>query len=272
VEVGLHSGDLPAGLVESSRLAGSIDQTQYAFRAALVYPLIVCGMAYVGLVAFCLFFVPTLERVSLGLRIPVGSALQVLQMLREALPYWVAIPPAMLLVWIAAACKARKRNGLSENLHVKARSWVPGMSRVVFQERCANYAETAVKLLDSGTALDESLKLAAESAGDPRLTSGTKTLVEAVSRGELPSDQSAEAKQFPPFLRWALWHSEPTVGRARALQMAADIYRQSAQRRAEKLQWIVPVVLSAVIGGTATLLFGLALFLPVVQLLEELAS
>jgi hypothetical protein len=54
--------------------------------------------------------------------------------------------------------------------------------------------------------------------------------------------------------------------------MAADIYRVSAARRQERLRTIVPLIACMVLGGSVTLLYGLALFLPVVQMLLGLAS
>ena len=39
--------------------------------------------------------------------------------------------------------------------------------------------------------------------------------------GQTPSDDSPTAVRFPPFLRWAIWHSEDTTGRAATLEIAA---------------------------------------------------
>src|SRR5262245_36380701 len=61
VQLGLRSENLAAGLIGSNRLAVSAQQSQRATRLALIYPLIVCGFAFVGLVGFCVFFVPVLE-------------------------------------------------------------------------------------------------------------------------------------------------------------------------------------------------------------------
>jgi hypothetical protein len=53
--------------------------------------------------------------------------------------------------------------------------------------------------------------------------------------------------------------------------MAADTYRASAQRRLERWRVAMPLALCVVVGGGATLLYGLALFVPIVDLLEALA-
>lgn len=272
VQLGLHSGNLATALDGSSRLAESIDNSRYALRAAFFYPLIVCGLAYVGIVAFCLFFVPTLENLYHDLRIPAGSGLRALQTLRDTLPYWVAIAPVALLLWIAWRMWNRSRRGSLLFLTVGESTWLPGMSRVVFQERSANFAEAVARLLEKRTPFGEAVRLAADASGDARLTEGAEALAAGLADGELPADNSPEARRFPPFLRWALWHSETTIGRDRALRMAAGIYRQSAQRRADRLRLIAPMVVSVVLGGGVVLLYGLALFVPVVQMLRALAN
>ena len=272
VQFGIRSGNLSTALHGSSRLAESIDESQYALRAAFFYPLIVCSLAYVGIVAFCLFFVPALENVYQGLRISSGSGLRVLQMLSDTLPYWVAVPPVAMLLWYFWRMWNRSRRSQSMAVTIGDSTWIPGMSQVLFQERCANFAETVAKLLEKETPLEEALRLAAGASGDARLTKGAQALAAGLVQGELPADDSPEARRFPPFLRWALWHSETTIGRDRALRMAAGIYRQSAQRRADRLRLFAPMIVGIVLGGGVTLLYGLALFVPVAQMLRALAS
>ena len=116
------------------------------------------------------------------------------------------------------------------------------------------------------------MPLAAGACGDAQLLDAAKSLAAAFAHGGVPGDDNAAAKQFPPFLRWALLHSEATTGRARALRMAADIYRQAAKRREERLRIVAPMVVCVVLGGGVTLLYGLSLFVPVVQLLRAMAS
>jgi general secretion pathway protein F len=56
-----------------------------------------------------------------------------------------------------------------------------------------------------------------------------------------------------------------------ALRHAAVTYRRRALNHAELVRVFLPTILMFVIGATATLLFALALFLPLTSLLENLA-
>ena len=73
------------------------------------------------------------------------------------------------------------------------------------------------------------LVIAGDASGDADLREGARLLADAVHEGRLPGDDSPVALRFPPFLRWAIWHSDATTGRVRALQIAARMYRRGGQ-------------------------------------------
>ena len=56
----------------------------------------------------------------------------------------------------------------------------------------------------------------------------------------------------------------------RASSRAASIRR--ATRRQRRVQAVVPRVIGLALGGTAALLYGLALFVPVIEMLRGLAA
>jgi general secretion pathway protein F len=270
VLLGLRSGDLNAGLGGSTRVAESADASRYTFQSAFVYPLILCGFAFVGVIVFCRYFVPSLAGIYNSLRMSPGAGLQILESLRSTLPYWIVIPPLALLLWLFRRWHAGPQHVFSASRGPT--SWLPTVARTLFYERCANFAESLATLLERGTSFEESLPVVAEVCGDRRLAEGARSLAAAYREGQNLSDQSSAALKFPPFMRWALLHSEATTGRPRALRMAADIYRLSAQRRQERLRIVAPIVVCVVLGGGVTLLYGLSLFVPIVELLRALAS
>jgi type II secretory pathway component PulF len=272
VQFGLRSGNLAAALVGSNRLAESLDDLGHAVRQSILYPLVVCGLAYAGLVAFCLFFVPTLDDLHREMRLQPGAGLRVLQTLRETLPYWVAIPPAALALLAGWQMVSGSQHGLSRGLAARLLRWLPGMSRAIHEQRCANFAETLATLLDAGAPLDEALRLAAGALGEASQADDVQALAASASAGTAIAEDSQAVLRLPPFLRYALWRADAGIGRERALRMAAGLYRDSSRRRAERVRIIAPLVLCVVFGGGATLLYGLALFVPVVEMLRSLAQ
>lgn len=269
---GLHTGNLSAALNGSSRLAASVDESRFAFETALIYPLIVCSLAYVGLIGFSLFLVPTLEDTYTSMGIAPGPGLRVLQVLRDTLPFWAAIPPILLIVLVARWVRSQSQRAAAGVSTSGLLRWLPGVSRILFQERCARFAASLAELLDNQVPLNEALPIAGTSSGDADLREGASSLAAAFEEQQTPADVSPVALRFPPFLRWAIWHSDATIGRARALRIAARTYDEAAEQRVERLQTIAPMAALVLIAGTITLLYGLALFVPVVEFLCKLAA
>ena len=270
-QLALASGDLSTALTAASRKAQALDDSWHALRLSLVYPLVICGLAYVGLVLFALLLVPHLQLAYRDMQIQPGSGMEVAGSLRSTLPYWVAIPPLALLLGAAIGRKASPRtaaNGRRAGLV----GWLPGMSQAIAEHRLTSFAETLASLLDAGLPLPEALRMAAANWEDASLERETRSLAQSLERDSALPDDPQTASEFPPFLRWAIWHGDGPVGRPRALRMAANVYRQSAQRRIERLRVAVPLAACVVLGGGVTLLYALALFVPVAQMLQGLAA
>jgi general secretion pathway protein F len=269
VLVALRTGNLSAALDEASSSAESIEHLRHAVRFSLLYPLMIATLAYAGLVLFCWYFVPTLENIYRDARLAPGSGLRVLQALRETLPYWIAIPPlALLLVAIWSRLGSRPTTASARPSGIL--SWIPAAGRVSFENRRAVFAETLASLLEAEVSLPEAIRLAAPAWEDEGLQREMLDMATAEERGTLSSDGSGGA-QLPPFLRWAIWHGDESIGRPRGLRMAARTYREAAQRRVDRLRLAAPVITCVVLGGGLTLLYGLALFVPMAQLLRSLA-
>src|SRR5262249_49081842 len=118
----------------------------------------------------------------------------------------------------------------------------------------------------------EALRVAGDGCGDAELRATALRLAENVSSGSLQEVDDASAKRLPPFLRWAIWHADETTGRVRALQIAARMYRETAERRGARVRTVAPLVALVLVAGTATLVYALLLFVPLVQLLYGLSA
>jgi hypothetical protein len=146
-----------------------------------------------------------------------------------------------------------------------------GVAPVVHRERYAFFAAAMSGLVDRGVSFDAALVVAATASRDAGLIALTRA-ESGRSADENAADKNGVPQRLSPLLRWALWESEPAVSRARALEIAAHVYRQASRDRAGRVRVLAPMFASAVVGGGVTLLFGLAVFLPVVELLLSIAS
>ena len=96
VRAGLRCGRLPAALEGLSRYTQSLLDVRQSFRAALVYPFIICMLAYGLFVGSCLFLVPEHVHLFADAGSEGGTVFRVVRMLCDSLPFWVAIPPVSL--------------------------------------------------------------------------------------------------------------------------------------------------------------------------------
>jgi general secretion pathway protein F len=268
--LGLRGGDLNAPLDAANRVARSVDEGRYTIRSAFVYPLILCGLVFCGLILFCQYLVPSLDTIYNGLHLPPGSGLRALRSLRDALPYWVILVP-LLCAFAFWRWRAASRRALQGNPSAAVTTWLPGTAKTILQQRSANFAVSLATLLDQHIPIAEALPIAAGACVDAKLGAAAESLAAAFKAGSSVADNSPTAIAFPPFLRWALLDSETTTGRPRALRLAAGIYRDAVRRREDRLRIVAPLAVCVVIGGGATLLYGLSLFVPVVQLLRTIA-
>lgn len=262
VQLGLKSGSFSTALAQSHRLAQAVENSRDTAGLSLLYPLVVCSLAFVGLVSFCLFLVPVMDNIYRSVHLPAGLGLRTLDSLRHSLPYWAGILPLGLLLFAGWSTRSRRT---TESRVGGLTSILPGTRQAIFHEQAANFAEAVATLLDSGASLAEAMDIAADAWSDPALVAFTRTLAARVTAAQPPLDDNHLAHRFPPFLLWALLHSEASTGRSRALRMAAGLYREMARRRQDRLRVAAPLVAAVVMGGGATLLYGLALFAPVID-------
>jgi type II secretory pathway component PulF len=271
VQVGLRSGRLDAALDGSQRVAETVEQTRNGVRSAFVYPLIVCGLVLLGLAGFRIYLVPILSDVYASMRVAPGRALRLLATLPGELNVWLMIGGAALATLIAWWLLKRSRFAPGGSASNGLWRHTPGASQAIAQERWASFASSLGALVAAETPLPEALRLAACASGDAAVGNAARGLANSLDNQTAPTTDNPAGAAFPPFLRWALLESEPAVGRARALAMAADLYRDSASRNIERVRVVTPMMACILLGGGAVLLYGLALFVPITELLAGIA-
>jgi type IV pilus assembly protein PilC len=267
VQLALAGGNLPAALAGARNIAQERDETRHAIRAALRYPLLICTLAYAGLILFCLTFVPKLETMYESMGIRRGWGLALAQLLGETLPYWVLIPPVVLVLVVLWLRWTTTVGGATRSF-----AWIPGMAKLAADQELARFAATLAGHLEAGAPLPAALQSVAAVWDSDACQQATLQLATELARGQVPNDQTFPMQHMPPLLRWAICHADDALGRSRALRMASEHYRDAAERRTSRLRVLAPVVTCAVIGGGVTLLYALALFIPVAQMIQGLAG
>jgi hypothetical protein len=175
------------------------------------------------------------------------------------MPVWgIVIPLVVILAVIGWRSRSARMSW----------SWMPGSGPYFRAVRSATIARQLATLLESGCSLDQSLALL-----------GLSTAGDAATAGAAGGDSTASGEagdhrvpsNFPPLLQWALSGDLGGERPADVLRFVADTYRQTAQRQAKIWRYVAPSICGVVLGGCVVLGYGLSLFLPLVQLLKDVA-
>jgi type II secretory pathway component PulF len=148
------------------------------------------------------------------------------------------------------------------------------MNSILASYETANFAELLALLLEHRVTYPESLVLAAESTGNRRMMRAARELADAITRGEAPAAalETIDRRAFLPMLRWVLATGQAQGSLVRGLQNLGQHYRKRGKYQAEKLAIFLPTILMIAIGAGATLFYALALFIPLLNMLRQLAE
>jgi general secretion pathway protein F len=145
---------------------------------------------------------------------------------------------------------------------------------MVRDARLASFSEILGLLVQHEVPLAPAVRLAGDASGDAELSKSAGQLGNALASGiQLgTSTTAARSGELPRFLVWLIGAGETKQVLAPFLNQTAEMYRRSAIKRAEWIRFYLPLLMTLVIGGVAVLLYALALWVPLTNLLEEAAT
>lgn len=270
VEAGLRAGRLPAALEALTSFAGVVLDLRRKIGFALLYPLIVAALAY-GL--FLLFILELARRIHQTydlIGIPIPPALRFVGSMGESIAYWGWIPPLALIVLVVAWRWTGGVRGLQLLSGRTPLRWIPGVRRITDNLQASNFAALLALMVDHDVPLPEGITLSAESVTDARFTASAREIAASVERGESLHD-SVDHCVIPSYLRWLMAAKEQQGDLAGGLRAASAMYRRRADDQSAYLRLLFPLVAAVLIGGGATLVYALTMFLPLTETLRDLA-
>lgn len=279
VNAGLMAGQLSAALECISAFARTLGDMRRRIAMALIYPAIVLILAYALFLGFIAVLVPRLLGAYDDFRLPLQGSLKLLQHLQRTMLYWGPVFPALVVLsvvgWIALRSNTfrlprRSANSLSGFEWIGPFGWLPWSRRIVHNYELANFADLLALLTKHNTPLPDAVLLAAEATSDARIVRDATRIAEQLRNG-LPLNQAlGDCQALPSFLKWILTAGEGQGALSSALEQAGELYRRRALSQAEWFKLLFPVAVALIVGGGATLMYALTLFLPLTQFLQDL--
>lgn len=274
VVAGIRSGRLAAAMEGMSSLIRRAAETRRLVAVSLIYPLLVLAVAY-------LLFVFTLTKCFPALVaayrdfVPGSKVVELLDWLAQTAPHWAPwLPLAALLLFVLWWIRSQ-RAWRAEGRRGSAKGWFserfPTIGDLLYAGRVATFAEVLALLVEHDVPLSEAIVLAADAGGDRRLRESGRELAERIQRGERLS-AAPSCPGMPPILGWLLITYVNQTQLVAALRRAADSYRRRAQWMLHWLSISLPFWLTIGIGGTAVVLYAVAVFAPWCRILYELSQ
>ena len=271
VEAGMRSGRLSAALESTTASARRVSEVRRVIVGGVIYPVLVLLVAW-GLFVFSVVeLAPRVAPVLAGFESPAAGLVARVAGWGPWAAYWGPVVPGVVLLavvaWWIGARRALLAHPRSAGLLV---GWLPWTGAILRSASNATLAEVLAMLVENNVPLHEGLMLAAESVGDPQMLAAAREMADAIQRGQWPSGRPM-GKGFPPLLGWLFLAGRERPALLSALRVAADTYRRRAAQQAELARVLLPVAMTVAIGGTVTLLYGLAMFAPWILTLRRLA-
>ena len=272
VEAGLRSGRLATALEGLATYARGYAEARRSIGLAFVYPLTVLALAYALFVFMAAVVMPRFVASFDSLGIPTHSAIRQVVGLGATARYWGPVLPALLAGLAVVWHLSRRAAGLDPGAPEALLRRLPWLGPMLTGYKAASFADLLALLVEHRVPYHEAIALAGEASGDPALARSGRELAEALRRG-LPVGEALRGRSaIPPLLRWLLAAGSRQGDLVAALRQMAGRYRGDARYQAERLRAFLPTFLLLGIGATATVLYALALFLPLTALWNGLAA
>jgi type II secretory pathway component PulF len=272
VAAGLRTGRLPVAL---ESLAGSlrrVTETRRAIASACLYPLLLLILAWGFFSFFSAKIAPALLSAFDAFRVPGRAVFAILANLGRWGWYWVPVVPVLVVFLAAVWWRQTRRATLIESGRANyLLGGFPWIGETLRCSRAAAFAELLALLIENGVPLHEAITLAAGACGDRQLMASAQQLDQALQRGATLAQADGLLITLPPLLRWVMRAGPQQRTLLPALRHAAAAYQRRAQHRADAARTLLPVLLTLLIGGTATFTYALALFVPYTTMLKALA-
>ncbi len=263
LRAGQRCGRLAPAMELFAETLARLRATRQAVVGACVYPLIVVCMACLVAAFTAAHVLPPIRHVTIAF----GGALPGW---RESWAPWL-IAGGLLVVAAGWWWRRSRRADLLVPGDVGLTlAWLPWMQPVARWSRQAILADLLRLHVAQGVPLPEALRAAARATADRRILRAAEAAARRIEVGDTSAAPGRDA--LPPLLRWLLTSAQREGRLLPALEAASERYHQRVFMVADRARILLPVAITATVGGAVVLLYAWFLFLPYTTLLRVVAA
>ncbi len=236
-------------------------------KAAMTYPVVVAGIAFLLVTIMLLFVVPTFAGMfdSLGGTLPLPT-----QILLTISSQAKVIVPLGIIGAIVGRIVYKRSRAASANARLKTdkvKLKIPVAGDLVAKISLSRFTRTLALLLRSGVPVLQALDIVAEATGNEVLARAALDVKESVRQGESISGPLEKHPIFPPMVVQMISVGEDTGALDAMLDKIADFYDQEVQSTTESLTSLIEPIMIAVLGGIVGSMV-IALYMPMFKIFD----
>jgi type IV pilus assembly protein PilC len=270
IRAGEAGGVLDVVLERLARFQEKSLQLKGKITAAMVYPLIVMGVALVILAGLMIVVVPKFKQIFADLLkgAPLPSLTQLVLTLSDAIKsHYLMVAIISILGWIGIKSAARTAYGarLIDGATIK----LPVFGALFLKAIVARFGRTLGTLLASGVPILPALLITRDTTGNARVAAAITVVHDHVKEGSSVARPLESSKIFPPMVTSMMDVGEHTGQMPEMLNKVADIYEDEVDSAVAGLSSLIEpimILFLALMVGTIVI----ALFLPIVRIVQLL--
>jgi type IV pilus assembly protein PilC len=238
--------------------------------AAMVYPLLVMGMAVTIMGFLLVFIVPKFEAIfhdMLGDRPLPTVTTFVINVSRLVQNHWLIIIGCIIAV--GAGYKFANRTGLGKSAIDRVKLRLPLLGDLIRKVAISRFSRTLGTLVTSGVPILQALNITRDTAGNTVIATAISKVHDSVKEGESIVQPLEASRVFPPMVTSMVDVGEETGQLPEMLLKIADVYDDETDTAVAGMTAAlepIMIIFLAVIVGTIVI----ALFMPLISIIQGL--
>ena len=270
IEAGEHSGNLESAFEEAAIHLKKEIALKQQVKKALTYPTIVAVVGLIVIAILVTVVLPTMTGLltSFGTELPLVSRIVV--GISDFVSLWrLAFLAAVVALVILVMLGTRTHSGRRELSRLLINS--PGIKKVVIQLNLARFSRTLSLLLNSGSALPESLQMAGDTVSNHIFREAIGDVRQQVVQGTALG-RAVEALPFMPQMYVQMVKVGEESGSLETnLANMASYYEEEVENQLNSLTALIEPALTVTLGVIVGFI-ALAAIMPILQLYETVAA
>ena len=276
--------DLYVAMVQAGETGGILDSTlirvaeqlekdaalRRQIKAAMIYPSLIGGFAFVVLFALVAFLVPVFEKIfnDFGGELPAITKFTVLLSHLFTRRFYVLFGGIFLIVWTFRKWKNSERGRMQwDRLKLK---FPMKIGDIVQKVALARFSRTFSGLIAAGVPMLEAIDITGKTSGNKVIEKAMFEVRESVKKGgSLTAPMTEVPEAFPVMVTQMIGVGEETGALETMMSKIADFYEEQVEAAVKALTSILEPIMILIVGGIVGFIV-IAMYLPMFKVYDQI--